>query len=312
VDDSGEGKSQVTEEVHAPPSNIGSIEAAEKLREKMETIREKRRQYKKLSGVRTLGEPDDDESALAWVQKFNQIQEERDKAERRAQMLTEMDEEFGVGDLIQETLEHQNQQSYSASDLKGLTVEHKTEEFIEGRSVVLTLKDAGVLEEADDVLVNTNMLEAEHAARNIDIRKKKRDYDPYEEMEEEETKSSVLKKYDEEIEGVKRETFELEEFGDVDTSRQREADIVKRKLESQALTLEQTPAKVASEYFTADEMVQFRKPKRKKKVRRLKADDLLGMTAEKDDSEQRDHGARKKKTDDSDDGLIVKSSKCSQ
>lgn len=53
------------------------------------------------------------------------------------------------------------------------------------------------------------------------------------------------------------------------------------------LTLEQEPAKIASEYFTSDEMVQFRKPKKRKKVRRLKADDLLGMTAEKDDFEMR-------------------------
>ena len=53
------------------------------------------------------------------------------------------------------------------------------------------------------------------------------------------------------------------------------------------LTLEQTPARIASEYFTKDEMVQFRKPKRKKKVRRLKADDLLGLTPESDVSEQR-------------------------
>ena len=53
------------------------------------------------------------------------------------------------------------------------------------------------------------------------------------------------------------------------------------------LTLEQTPAKVASEYFTKDEMVQFRKPRRKKKVRRLKADDLLGLTPDTDALDQR-------------------------
>ena len=53
------------------------------------------------------------------------------------------------------------------------------------------------------------------------------------------------------------------------------------------LTLKQGPVQIASEYFTQDEMVQFRKLKRKKKVRRLKADDLLGFSAEKDDSEIR-------------------------
>lgn len=32
---------------------------------------------------------------------------------------------------------------YAAEDLKGLIVEHKMEEFVEGKNVVLTLKDAG-------------------------------------------------------------------------------------------------------------------------------------------------------------------------
>ena len=51
------------------------------------------------------------------------------------------------------------------------------------------------------------------------------------------------------------------------------------------VTLQQRPVQIASEYFTKDEIVQFRKPKRKKKVRRLKADDLLGLSAEKDEFE---------------------------
>jgi U4/U6.U5 tri-snRNP-associated protein 1 len=94
--------------------------------------------------------------------------------------------------------------------------------------------------------------------------------------------TSILKKYDEEIQGVKKANFELGELGDVDTSKEREAQIVKMRLQSQALTLEQAPAKIASEYFTKDEMVQFRKPKRKKKVRKLKADDLLGISPDSD------------------------------
>ena len=37
---------------------------------------------------------------------------------------------------------------------------------------------------------------------------------------------------------------------------------------------------IASEYYTKHEMAQFRKPKKKKKIRRLKADDLLSLSAE--------------------------------
>lgn len=46
------------------------------------------------------------------------------------------------------------------------------------------------------------------------------------------------------------------------------------------LTLEQAPAQIASEYYTKHEMAQFRKPKKKKKIRRLKADDLLSFSVE--------------------------------
>lgn len=42
---------------------------------------------------------------------------------------------------------------------------------------------AGVLEEEDDVLINVNIIEAENAARNVNLRKKKADYSPYEDLE---------------------------------------------------------------------------------------------------------------------------------
>ena len=35
--------------------------------------------------MKTLGEPDDDGSATAWIQKFDLVQEEKNKAERRVQ-----------------------------------------------------------------------------------------------------------------------------------------------------------------------------------------------------------------------------------
>ena len=39
----------------------------------------------------------------------------------------------------------------------------------------------GVLEEGEDTLVNVNMLEDEHARRNIELRKGKPGYQPYDE-----------------------------------------------------------------------------------------------------------------------------------
>ena len=51
----------------------------------------------------------------------------------------------------------------------------------------------GVLEEAPDVLVNVNIIEAEKAAENIELRKKKTGYNPYEEEVEEVHTVSIQK-----------------------------------------------------------------------------------------------------------------------
>ncbi len=188
-------------------------------------------------------------------------------------------------------------QAYTSRHLTGLTVEHKTETFREGRDTILTLKDSRILDEEDDVLVNLNMIADEKAKKNVEL-KKKPSYNPYEGLDEEEdlerTAPTVLKKYDEEIEGEKKASFVLGESGEVDTAEERERALIKERLRAKGLTLESTPSTVASEYYTAEEMVQFRKPRKKKKIRkRLKADDLLAMGDDSlKDRGSRDHGSR--------------------
>lgn len=46
-------------------------------------------------------------------------------------------------------------------DLRGLIVQHDLDSFADEKDVILTLKDKGVLDEDDDVLVNVNMLDDE-------------------------------------------------------------------------------------------------------------------------------------------------------
>lgn len=49
--------------------------------------------------------------------------------------------------------------------------------------MILTLKDKGVLQEEEDVLVNVNLVDKERAEKNVELRKKKPDYLPYAEDE---------------------------------------------------------------------------------------------------------------------------------
>lgn len=63
------------------------------------------------------------------------------------------------------------------------------------------------------------------------------------------------------------------------------------------MSLELAPAQVASEYYTAEEMVQFKRPKKKRKIRKkekVKADDLLPLESlEPSSGASKDHGSRR-------------------
>lgn len=61
------------------------------------------------------------------------------------------------------------------------------------------------------------------------------------------------------------------------------------------ISLELAPAQVASEYYTAEEMVQFKRPKKKRKIRKkekVKADDLLSLDPSSGGA-SKDHGSRR-------------------
>jgi U4/U6.U5 tri-snRNP-associated protein 1 len=64
------------------------------------------------------------------------------------------------------------------------------------------------------------------------------------------------------------------------------------------VSLELAPARVASEYYTAEEMVQFKRPKKRRKIRKkekVKADDLLSLESQAHSSggASKDHGSRR-------------------
>ncbi|MBN3309430.1 SNUT1 protein, partial [Amia calva] len=212
-----------------------------------------------------------------------------------------MDQEFGVSNLVEEEFGQAKKESYGAGDLQGLTVQHKVDSFSEGQTVILTLKDKGVLEEEEDVLVNVGLQDKERAQKNVELRKKKPDYKPYEEEESVDDMAelkprSVLSKYDEEIDGEKKGGFRLSAGGQGGAAweRERELQEVREALRSQAVSLDGPGPRLASEYYTPDEMVTFNKTKRRvrkirKKERPLKPEELLPLV---DKTADHDHGSR--------------------
>ncbi|EHB13772.1 U4/U6.U5 tri-snRNP-associated protein 1 [Heterocephalus glaber] len=284
------------EPVAADVINPMAMRQREELREKLAAAKEKRLLNQKLGKIKTLGEDDPwlDDTA-AWIERSRQLQKEKDLAEKRAKLLEEMDQEFGVSTLVEEEFGQRRQDLYSARDLQGLTVEHAIESFREGETVILTLKDKGVLQEEEDVLVNVNMVDKERAEKNVELRKKKPDYLPYAEDESQKPRS-ILAKYDEELEGERLHSFRLEQGGIADGLRERELEEIRTKLRLQAQSLSSVGPRLASEYLTPEEMVTFKKTKRRvKKIRKkekevvMRADDLLPLG---DHTQDGDFGSR--------------------
>lgn len=75
--------------------------------------------------------------------------------------MEELDAQFGIGEVIESEQREKRRRQYTEKNLSGLTVDHDINSFDEGKTVVLTLKDKGVLDEDDDVLVNVNLLDDE-------------------------------------------------------------------------------------------------------------------------------------------------------
>lgn len=277
--------------------NPVTIQKEREMREKLAALKEKRIQNQKLGKVKTLAEDDWLDDTAAWVERSRKLAKEKEMAEKRAKLLEEMDEEFGVSSLVEEEFAQSKKHAYTSNDLKGLKVQHKVDSFNEGQTVILTLQDKGVLEEEEDVLINVGLVDKEKAEKNVELKKKKPDYKPYEEEESVDDMvtfkpHSVLSKYDEEIDGEKKKSFRLNTGGFADGERERELQAMREALRNQAQSLEMPALTIASEYYTPQEMVGFKKTKRRvKKIRKKEkqsiADELL-----LDDTRSSDFGSR--------------------
>ena len=92
----------------------------------------------------------------------------------------------------------------------------------------------------------------------------------------------MLDKYDSEIDGESKQSFVIGSRGTFNEEQEREIARAKirEKLASHTVeTLQTAQMKMASDFYTDEEVIKFKKPKKKKKVKRkmLKADDLLNL-----------------------------------
>lgn len=282
---------------HMPAQNLAEKKEAKTFKEKLEQQREKRKLLEKLSTTKSIGNDLDDEdidSAQSWLKKLKQ----KEEAAKKAKLLEEMDEQFGISDLVEEKLKRDPaavKKNYTANSLKGLKVEHDESVFQEGKDIILTLKDRNILagrgddldvdyDEEADVLVNVNLMDDEHAAKNVQNKKKQADYKPYDDFDDEGSfrEKTILDKYNEELDGIKKKSFKLGKQGEFDASDSKMIERLNQEHKSRAIKLDAlNELKFATDYLTPQELEKFKKPKKIRKGLRknklLKADDLLPL-----------------------------------
>merc|ERR1712223_362340 len=229
-----------TEVRHKPAESLTQNLSADKLRDKLKRKRDKRKQESKLLAVKSLADSSD-EDASSWVLSLKQKQEEKERAKKRAQMFEDLDDDFGIGNLIEKDKKEtiKKEKNYDSKALAGLKIQHTVDRFEDGKSTILTLQDADILDEdAMDTLENVNVVDQEKAEKNIiDIKKSKQAYNKFDvedvdEVTGEMSKKNILYKYDEEIDGVKKKSIVIGEDGiyNQDEEDRRRRDEIRKRL----------------------------------------------------------------------------------
>lgn len=208
--------------------------------EAIKKARDAAKKYSKLDG-KGLGEADnitelDTKSWLAQKKK-------REKKLERERLRK----------LEQERAEREQQPDYTAEDLAGVKVGHELDDFEEGGEQILTLKDATIeqYEEEGDELENFDMKEREALQERLNSKKKKPVYDPTDDDNPE--GSSILKHYDETIEGKKRKLFTLDGQGSSAEEREAKRQLVGEKLKTQSISLDIIKDAPISDYTALSE-----------------------------------------------------------
>uniref|UniRef100_A0A1I8AZM1 U4/U6.U5 tri-snRNP-associated protein 1 n=1 Tax=Meloidogyne hapla TaxID=6305 RepID=A0A1I8AZM1_MELHA len=285
--DDGSGEKVFTEDgveiVHKPSRNWSDEKRQKELKEKLDHKKRQRDLHSKvLKSKSGLAEEENEEieNTTKWIERSRRIEEEMRKAKEKEKQLDEMDESFGIGALLKEEQQKKQKKREAKTEPSsgGLIVGHSVQDFQEGRETILVLQDKSLLldgEDADEeVLINPNMVENERTKLNVERRKKKAThYQAYEEEEIDEfgqiKRKEILDKYDEGMDGEakKKETFRLDETGHYDLDKEAKEAEARRKLmmvNKKFESLGETKYTLANEFYTEEEVIQFRRLKKKK------------------------------------------------
>uniref|UniRef100_A0A1J3IXY7 SART-1 family protein DOT2 n=1 Tax=Noccaea caerulescens TaxID=107243 RepID=A0A1J3IXY7_NOCCA len=222
---------------------------------------------------------EDASDALSWVARSRKIEEKRNAEKQRAHQLSRIFEE-------QDNLNQgENEDDEDGGHLSGVKVLHGLEKVVEGGAVILTLKDQSVLADGDvnneiDMLENVEIGEQKRRNEAYEAAKKKKGTYDDKFNDEPGAEKKMLPQYDE---PATDEGIFLDAKGRFTGEAEKKLEELRKRIQGQtANTFEDlnSSAKVSSDYFSHEEMLQFKKPKKKKSLRKKDKLDVSALEAE--------------------------------
>ncbi|KAI3960469.1 hypothetical protein MKW98_002968 [Papaver atlanticum] len=221
---------------------------------------------------------------LSWVTKSRKLEvkkvSEKEKALQLKKVFEEQDniEEVESGD--------EGRAQHLSKDLAGVKILHGLDKVVEGGAVVLTLKDQSILADGDlneevDMLENVEI--GEQKLRDDAYKAAKKKTGTYDDKFDVDSMSQkkMLPQYDDPVDD---EVVTLDASGRFTGEAEKKLEELRKRLHCVSTNSHfedlTSSGKISSDYYTQEEMLQFKKPKKKKSMRKKERLDLDALEAE--------------------------------
>ncbi|KAL5977092.1 hypothetical protein ACLOJK_021434 [Asimina triloba] len=248
------------------------------------SISELQDRIRKMKEERLKKKSDGVSEVLAWVNKSRILEEKRNAEKEKALLLSKVFEE--QDNIDQGDSEEEEGPQHTGRDLGGVKILHGLDKVMEGGAVVLTLKDQNILADGDineevDMLENAEISEQKQRDGAYNAAKKKTGIYTDKFSDDPGSQRKILPQYDDPVED---EGVTLDESGHFSGEAEKKLEELRKRIQggnsSKHFDDLASTAKGSSDYYTQEEMLQFKKPKKKKSLRKREKLDLDALEAE--------------------------------
>ncbi|KAG7030981.1 SART-1 family protein DOT2, partial [Cucurbita argyrosperma subsp. argyrosperma] len=272
--DQGNAVQHLGGEENSDGLKVGAQSSSAMLEERIRTMKEDR-----------LKKQTEESEVLDWVKRSRKLEEKKLTEKEKALQLSKIFEE--QDNIDQGASDDDIAAEDITSNLAGVKVLHGIDKVLGGGAVVLTLKDQNILADGDvnedmDVLENVEI--GEQKQRDMAYKAAKKKTGIYDDKfnDENDGEKKMLPQYDDPA--AADEGLTLDGTGRFSNDAEKKLEELRKRLQgaSSVKHFEDLNAsvKVSHDYYTQDEMLRFKKPKKKKSLRKKEKLDIDALEAE--------------------------------